>query len=75
MDDLHEVVSAVGVQQVHQDPEAEDDGHDVGDDRDDRPGLIGTTVICGGHVLRFAPKPGTKPTVAANRRPTVTVRS
>ncbi|BCM66588.1 hypothetical protein EASAB2608_01922 [Streptomyces sp. EAS-AB2608] len=61
MDELDQAVGPVGVQQIHQDPQAEDQRHDVGDDRDDRPGLIRAVAISRGHTFRIAGRRTVKP--------------
>ncbi|MFD0443896.1 hypothetical protein ACFQ10_17825 [Streptomyces indonesiensis] len=45
MDHRDEVIGAVGVEQGEQDPEAEDDGHDVRDDRHDGRRLVASVAI------------------------------
>src|SRR5690606_31755433 len=61
MDELNQIVGPVGVQQVHQNPQSEDDGHDVRDHRDDRPRGVGTSAISRGHTFRLAPNGRLKP--------------
>lgn len=73
LDEGHEVVAPVRVQQVHQDPQADDEGHDIGHHGYDTCGGAASRACSRRHGYRVAvfrgPKPGRHPLSGAAHGP------